>query len=609
MCGIIGVVSQTNVVPTLIQSLERLEYRGYDSSGVATVNNGILDRRRATGKLRELSNLLKKDPLEGKIGIGHTRWATHGSPTHFNAHPHHAYNVSLVHNGIIENFSKLRDELGARGSEFSSETDSEVIAQLLAYHLSINSNYRQALRKTLDRLEGAFALCIIFDGEENLMAFARQGSPLAIGYGENSMFIGSDAYSLANLTNNISYLQEGDWGLIKGRKVDIFDSLGTSVDRPIEKIVIETQAISKGQYPHFMLKEIHEQPTVVCHSLSQYLVKKNEKVEIDLPKGLPCFSNYDRIIMVACGTAFYACFISKYLFEKFLKVPVEVDIASELRYRNPPTTGRELAILVSQSGETADTLASLRFLKGKVKTTLAVVNVIESSIARESDFILPIRAGIEIGVASTKAFSCQLVVLAILAIKFSSDRKSLSGKKIRDSIKSLLSLPSYLTKALQKEQVLKEVSSELAKANDILFLGRGALFPLALEGALKLKEVSYIHAEGYAGGELKHGPIALVDEKIPIICFCPSNDLLSKTISNIEEVIARGGKVILITDKKGSESAPKGIWKTVCLPSVSPILTPALYAIPAQLLAYYTALKKGTDIDQPRNLAKSVTVE
>ena len=609
MCGIIGVVSQNDVVPTLLEALKRLEYRGYDSSGIATIDEGVLTRRRAIGKLEELSKLIEREPIVGNIGIGHTRWATHGAPTQENAHPHNVENVSIVHNGIVENFSQLRSELETGGSRFYSETDTEVIAHLVVDALKSGLSYEEALKHTLSKLEGAFALCFLFEGEEDLMAFARKGSPLVIGYDKNKFFVGSDAYTVATMTKKITYLKEGDWGIIKSNHVSIFNYDGEKVDRPIDVLELNEDYVGKDGFSHFMLKEIHEQPTVVGQSLKEYFKEKMENFDIDLPNGLLQEPTPARIIMVGCGTAYYACAIAKYWIEKLAKLSVEVDVASEFRYRDSPVSRTDLVIFVSQSGETADTLASLRSVKGKAWRIVSIVNVMESSIARESEFVMPIRAGIEIGVASTKAFTCQLTVLGVFCLKLAKTLGAINKSEERKHGEFLLNMPRLIGDVLKKEDEIKKIAKVLTKAKDVLYMGRGPLFPLAMEGALKLKEVSYIHAEGYASGELKHGPIALIDKKIPIICFCPSDDLYSKNISNIQEVMARGGRILLITDNQGEKNAPDQVWKKIIMPDLDSIFLPILYAIPAQLLAYYTAVQKGTDVDQPRNLAKSVTVE
>ncbi|SFB75313.1 glutamine--fructose-6-phosphate transaminase (isomerizing) [Tropicimonas isoalkanivorans] len=605
MCGIVGVLGRHEAAPLLVEALKRLEYRGYDSAGIATVDDGKLDRRRAVGKLVNLSDLLVHDPLPGKSGIGHTRWATHGAPNVANAHPHRAGPVAVVHNGIIENFRELRAELAAAGLPFETETDTETIALLVQHMLGKGMSPRDAAAAAIARLEGAFALALLFDGEDDLMIVARRGSPLAIGYGDGEVYVGSDAMALAPMTNMITYLEEGDWACLSRRSVEIRDQAGHLVDRPIQTVSIDLTQVEKGGHRHFMAKEIAEQPTVLGDALAHYL--RDDTISLPEP-GLD-FSEFDRIVMVACGTANYACVVAKYWFERLSGLSVEVDIASEFRYREPPIPPRTLALFVSQSGETADTLAALRYCEGKAARIVSVVNVTESSIARESDLVLPIRAGAEIGVASTKAFTCQLTVLFLLALKGAHDRGRLDGEEMDAYLSALRHMPGLMNSALARSGDIGRVAKAVAEARDVLFLGRGAMFPLAMEGALKLKEISYIHAEGYASGELKHGPIALVDKSVPVIVMAPSDHLFDKTVSNMQEVMARGGKVLLITDTKGAKLAGDGCWKTLTLPEVEPMLAPILYALPAQLLAYHAAVAKGTDVDQPRNLAKSVTVE
>jgi glucosamine--fructose-6-phosphate aminotransferase (isomerizing) len=589
-----------------VEALKRLEYRGYDSAGIATVAEGRLERRRAVGKLVNLSDLLVHEPLRGKAGIGHTRWATHGAPSVTNAHPHQAGPVAVVHNGIIENFRDLREELRGHGMSFVTETDTETVALLTQHHLDQGLAPADAAKKTLARLEGAFALAFLFDGEEDLMVAARKGSPLAIGHGAGEMFVGSDAIALAPMTDRISYLEEGDIAVITRTSVEITDANGELANREVRTIQIDSTRIDKGGHKHFMAKEIAEQPGVIGQALTHYLDADDG---IILPgRGLD-FTRYDRITMVACGTAFYACLTAKYWFEKIARLPVEVDVASEFRYREPPISERTLAIFVSQSGETADTLAALRYCAGKAATIASVVNVAESSIARESDLALPIHAGVEVGVASTKAFTCQLTVLLLLALKAAGDRGAQEADALARQVSDLRSLPAIINSSLALNERMREAAQRLSVARDVLFLGRGQMYPLALEGALKLKEISYIHAEAYASGELKHGPIALIDDQVPVIVMAPRDGLFDKTVSNMQEVMARDGKVLLISDAKGLEEASEGTWATIEMPVVPDALAPILYAVPAQLLAYHTAVAKGTDVDQPRNLAKSVTVE
>ncbi len=604
MCGIVGVLGNHEVAPLLVESLKRLEYRGYDSAGIATVNHGKLDRRRAVGKLVNLSDLLVHDPLAGKAGIGHTRWATHGAATTSNAHPHRSGPVAVVHNGIIENFRDLRAELAAAGLAFESETDTETVALLTRLYMDRGATPIEAARQTLKRLHGAFALCFLFDGEDDLLIAARKGSPLAIGHGDGEMFVGSDAIALAPMTDRITYLEEGDWAIITRNGAQIYDDQDRLANRAETRIQVDSTRIEKAGYKHFMAKEIAEQPVVIADALRRYV----QGAGLTLPDAVD-FTGVDRITMVACGTASYACHVAKYWFEQIAGLPCDIDIASEFRYREPPLSNKSWALFVSQSGETADTLAALRYTRDKVAKIVAVVNVPTSSIARESDLALPIMAGIEVGVASTKAFSCQLVTLAVLALKAAVDRGRLDAAGLAQHIADLAALPGLMNHALALSAAISDIAENLAEAQDVLFLGRGAMFPLALEGALKLKEISYIHAEGYASGELKHGPIALIDNRVPVIVLAPRDHLFEKTVSNMQEVMARNGKVLLISDAQGVAEAGMDCWRTLTMPSVSDAFAPILYAIPAQLLAYHTAIAKGTDVDQPRNLAKSVTVE
>jgi glutamine---fructose-6-phosphate transaminase (isomerizing) len=606
MCGIVGVLGDHEAAPLLVEALKRLEYRGYDSAGIATVNHGQLDRRRAVGKLVNLSDLLVHEPLAGKSGIGHTRWATHGAASVRNAHPHRAGGVAVVHNGIIENFRDLRSFLAEHGIGYETDTDTETVALLAQYYIHQGLSPRDAAEQTIARLTGAYALCFLFDGHEDLLIAARKGSPLAIGHGEGEMFVGSDAIALAHMTDRITYLDEGDWAVITRNSVEIRDAGGRIANRQMRVIRIDTTRIDKGGYKHFMAKEIAEQPTVLNGALNYYITTEGA---IRLPKPGIDFTRIDRLTMVACGTASYACLVAKYWFEQLAGIPVDVDVASEFRYREPPISRGTTALFVSQSGETADTLAALRYCTGRADRILSVVNVAESSIARESDLALPILAGTEIGVASTKAFTCQLITLAILAIEAAHQRGRIDDAQLETHVANLRALPGLLNLALGIEGQTRALAAKLAEARDILFLGRGRMFPLALEGALKLKEISYIHAEAYASGELKHGPIALVDKVVPVIVMAPHDELFEKTVSNMQEVMARGGKVLLISDSKGTTEAGEGVWETLTMPPVDPFLAPILYAVPAQLLAYHTAVAKGTDVDQPRNLAKSVTVE
>ena len=607
MCGIVGILGNHEASPILVDALKRLEYRGYDSSGIATINDGVLERRREIGKLVNLADKLVHQPLKGKIGIGHTRWATHGSPTLANAHPQKTGKVAVVHNGIIENFKKLRDELISNGANFQSETDTETITQLCMSFIDGGDDPKIAAKKTLARLEGAYALCFLFHGYDNLLIAARKGSPLAIGHGNGEMFVGSDAIALAPMTNQVTYLEEGDWAVITRESLEIRDTNGTKIKRSKQTLDLNTQNVAKGNHKHFMAKEIAEQPSVLADAIQHNLNTSRDKLEIsDLELD---FKNINRITLVACGTAFLACNVAKYWFEKIARISIDLDVASEFRYREPPVEKNNLAIFVSQSGETADTLAALRYCNKNKMKTLGIVNVDESTIAREASMSMQIHAGPEIGVASTKAFSCQLSILYFLVIKAAKEKGIIDNNHEAELVKSILQLPSIIVDALSLESEIKLAAQELSKASNAIFLGRGAMYPLALEGALKLKEISYIHAEGYASGELKHGPIALVDENMPVIVLAPKDELFDKTVSNMHEVMARGGKVLLITDTECASEAQEGTWKTIIMPKIANDLAPILYSIPAQLLAYHTAVSKGTDVDQPRNLAKSVTVE
>ena len=607
MCGIVGILGNHEASPILLDALKRLEYRGYDSSGIATINDGVLERRREIGKLVNLADKLVHKPLKGKIGIGHTRWATHGSPTVANAHPQKTGKVAVVHNGIIENFKKLRDELISDGAVFQSETDTETVAQLCMSFINNGDNPAIAAKKTLDRLEGAYALCFLFHDNDNLLIAARKGSPLAIGHGNGEMFVGSDAIALAPMTNQVTYLEEGDLALITRESLEIFDIDGRAIERNRQTLDLNAQNVAKGNYKHFMAKEIAEQPSVLADAIQQNLNSTRNKLEIS---NLELdFSSINRITLVACGTAFLACNVAKYWFEKIARIAIDLDVASEFRYREPPVEKNNLAIVVSQSGETADTLAALRYCNKNKMKTLGIVNVDESTISREASLAMQIHAGPEIGVASTKAFTCQLTTLYFLAIKAAKDKGNINSKQEAKLIKSILQLPSMIVDALSLEAEIKQTAQDLSKASNAIFLGRGAMYPLASEGALKLKEISYIHAEGYASGELKHGPIALVDENMPVVVLAPRDELFEKTVSNMHEVMARGGKVLLITDAEGADEAQDGTWKTIIMPKIPNDLAPILYSIPIQLLAYHTAVYKGTDVDQPRNLAKSVTVE
>jgi glucosamine--fructose-6-phosphate aminotransferase (isomerizing) len=608
MCGIVGILGRGPVADQLVDSLKRLEYRGYDSAGVATLEGAHLDRRRAEGKLKNLESRLRLSPLQGHVGIGHTRWATHGKPTETNAHPHAADGVAVVHNGIIENFRELRAELEAQGVTFASETDTEVVAHLVNSYLAKGFKPADAVKETLPQLRGAFALAFLFQGENDLMIGARKGSPLAVGYGDGEMYLGSDAIALAPLTDDISYLEDGDWVVLTRDSAMVFDQSNAQVSRDVIKSGASTFMVDKANYRHFMAKEIHEQPEVVGHTLARYVNMATEQVV--LPARLPFdFSTVQRVSITACGTASYAGFVAKYWFERLARLPVELDVASEFRYREAPLRKGDLAIFISQSGETADTLAALRYAKSQGLHTISVVNVTTSTIARESETVLPTLAGPEIGVASTKAFTCQLMALAALAIAAGKARGELSAEDETKLVHGLVEVPRLMTAALALEPQIERLARDIAKSQDVLYLGRGTSYPLALEGALKLKEISYIHAEGYAAGELKHGPIALIDEKMPVVVIAPYDRVFDKTVSNMQEVAARGGRIILMTDAQGAREATVESLVTIVLPDMPATVTPMVYAIPVQLLAYHTAVVMGTDVDQPRNLAKSVTVE
>ena len=608
MCGIIGIIGGEPVAPLLIDALKRLEYRGYDFAGVATLEHGALVRRRAQGKLKNLEQKLAREPLSGSIGIGHTRWATHGRPNETNAHPHATERLAVVHNGIIENFAELRRELEGKGAKFSTETDTEVVAHLVNEELKRGLSPLQAVTAALPRLRGAFALAFLFAGEENLLIGARKGSPLAIGFGDNMMFVGSDAIALAPFTEMVSYLEDGDCVVISRAGAEVRDFSGRLVERPVLKSQASVLLLDKGNHRHFMAKEIYEQPEVVGHTLAHYLDMVAERVE--LPMTLPFdFRALTRVSLAACGTAYYAGMVAKYWFERFARLPVDVDIASEFRYRDSPLERGSLSIFVSQSGETADTLASLRDAKARGQHVLSVVNVPTSTIARESDIVMPTLAGPEIGVASTKAFTCQLAALACLAIAAGRARGVLEEADEKRLVRALIEIPRHLTEALALEPQIEQLARDLAKSRDVLYLGRGTSYPIALEGALKLKEISYIHAEGYAAGELKHGPIALIDETMPVVVIAPHDRVFDKTVSNMQEVAARGGRLILVTDPEGAAAAAGQSAVTLTMPAMPATVGPLVYAVPVQLIAYHTAVILGTDVDQPRNLAKSVTVE
>ena len=608
MCGIVGILGRAPVAEQLVDSLKRLEYRGYDSAGVATLEGGHLERRRAEGKLKNLETRLRAEPLAGHSGIGHTRWATHGKPTESNAHPHATENVAVVHNGIIENFRELRRELEKQGAKFASETDTEVVAHLVNSYLLQGVSPQDAVKASLPRLRGAFALAFLFRGHNDLMIGARKGSPLAVGHGDGEMYLGSDAIALAPFTDTISYLEDGDWVVLSREVGVIYDEQGAVANREVLKSGASSFLVDKANYRHFMAKEIHEQPEVVGHTLARYVDMATERVAI--PVKLPFdFRDIQRISIVACGTASYAGFVAKYWFERFGRLPVELDVASEFRYREAPLRKGDLAIFISQSGETADTLAALRYAKSQGVHTLAVVNVPTSTIARETDTMLQTLAGPEIGVASTKAFTCQLMVLAAIAVAAGKARGELSDADEAKLVHGLVEIPRLMAAALIAEPQIEKLARDIAKSKDVLYLGRGTSYPLALEGALKLKEISYIHAEGYAAGELKHGPIALIDENMPVVVIAPFDRVFEKTVSNMQEVAARGGNIILMTDAKGAAEATIESLVTIIMPDMAATFTPMVYAIPVQLLAYHTAVVMGTDVDQPRNLAKSVTVE
>jgi glucosamine--fructose-6-phosphate aminotransferase (isomerizing) len=608
MCGIVGILGRGPVAVQLVDSLKRLEYRGYDSAGVATLEGDHLERRRAEGKLRNLEVRLQASPLSGHTGIGHTRWATHGKPTENNAHPHATARVAVVHNGIIENFRELREELQKKGAVFTTETDTEIVLHLVDGYLARGFKPADAVKEALSQLRGAFALGFIFAGEDDLLIGARNGPPLAIGHGDGEMYLGSDAIALGPFTDTISYLEDGDWVVLTRNGATIYDKSNAAVHRDAIKHSAATSLVDKANYRHFMAKEIHEQPEVVGHTLARYVDMATERVA--LPAKLPFdFNDIQRISITACGTASYAGYVAKYWFERLSRLPVELDVASEFRYREAPLRKGDLGIFISQSGETADTLAALRYAKEQGLHTLSVVNVPTSTIARESETVLPTLAGPEIGVASTKAFTCQLMVLAAIAVAAGKARGELSDADEAKLVHGLVEIPRLMAAALATEPQIEKLARDIAKSKDVLYLGRGTSYPLALEGALKLKEISYIHAEGYAAGELKHGPIALIDENMPVVVIAPYDRVFEKTVSNMQEVAARGGRIILMTDAKGAAEATVESLVTIVMPDMAATFTPMVYAIPVQLLAYHTAVIMGTDVDQPRNLAKSVTVE
>ncbi len=607
MCGIIGIISGRDVAPLLIDGLKRLEYRGYDSAGVATLVNGHVERRRTEGKLVNLQTALDGDPLSGTIGIGHTRWATHGSPNTVNAHPHADDKVVLVHNGIIENFQDLRRDLAKKGHKFETDTDTEAVVHLISHHLRQGKTPQDAVAEALGQLEGAFALAILFAGHNNLMIGARRGSPLAVGFGDGEMYLGSDALALAPLTQRICYLEEGDWVEISPTEAIVHDESGRVVEREVKQTAVSGAMIGKGNYPHFMLKEIYEQPAAMGDTLHAMLNPWNQVIKLpEIPFDL---TRVTKATIIACGTSYHAGLVAKYWFEQIAKIPVEVDIASEFRYRGAAMPEGGMALFISQSGETADTLAAQRYARDQGQHIVDVVNVPESSMAREADLVLTTHAGPEIGVASTKAFTTQLTVLASLAIGAAAARGAIDRAREAELCRALTEVPSRANDVLTHDEKIAELAHEVMEARDVLYLGRGTGYPIALEGALKLKEISYIHAEGYAAGEMKHGPIALIDEHVPVIVIAPSDELFDKTASNMQEVIARGGRVIFLSDGPGIARLGDMAAATIELPEVDPFVAPILYTIPVQLLAYHVAVLKGTDVDQPRNLAKSVTVE
>lgn len=611
MCGIIGILGEKDVAPLLVEGLSRLEYRGYDSAGIATLSDhSVIDRRRAQGKLANLKDKLAAEPLAGKVGIGHTRWATHGAPTEDNAHPHATDKVAVVHNGIIENYAALKEELQELQCRFETDTDTEVVAHLVTHYLKQGMSPAEAVNKALDRLEGAFSLAMIFAGEDNLLIGTRQGTPLAIGYGDGEMYVASDSYALAPLTRKICFLEDGDRVHVTRQGATIYSNDNKIVERDIRVTAQSGAMAGKGGFRHFMRKEIHEQPAVIGDTLNSFINPANGAVSIP-DEVLEALSKAPRVTLVACGTAFYACMVAKYWFEQVARVPCEIDIASEFRYREPPMPAGGVALFVSQSGETLDTLEALRYCKREGQKVLSIVNTIESTIERESDFVLHTLAGPEIGVASTKAFTTQLTTLACIVLALARKNGTISAKEEAAMSEALRHMPGLIRNIIGKsEKVIAEIARDIFEAKDMLYIGRGALYPLALEGALKLKEVSYIHAEGYAAGELKHGPIALIDENMPLVALTPGNDMLfEKVASNIQENVARGAQVLLISDEKGYKKLAGHVKWHVVLEEVHPFVAPVVYAVPVQILAYYVAVAKGTDVDQPRNLAKAVTVE
>lgn len=608
MCGIVGIIGKKDAAPLLIDGLKRLEYRGYDSAGVATLYNGVIDRRRSEGKVADLEKLNQANPLAGTLGIGHTRWATHGLPNTTNAHPHATDKVAVVHNGIIENYKELKEELESYQMRFETETDTEVVAHLVTHYMNQGDEPKVAADKAFERLQGAYSLALIFSGHDNLMIGARQGTPLAVGYGDGEMFLASDSYALAPLTNKICFLEDGDRVVVNNAGAKIYTATNDNVDRPIRVTAQSGAVMGKGEYPHFMLKEIYEQPAVIGDTLNAYINPTNGKVS--LPPEVLALANTSRLTIIACGTAYYAGLVAKYWFEQIARLPVEIDVASEFRYREAPMPKDGVALFISQSGETLDTLEALRYSKSQGQKILSILNTIESTIERESDHVLHTLAGPEIGVASTKAFTTQLSTLACLAIAWAVERGTIDGAKEAELSEALRHIPALASTILNHDGAIQDIAKDISKARDVLYLGRGNLFPLAMEGALKLKEISYIHAEGYAAGEMKHGPIALIDDQVPVVVLAPQNDpLFEKTASNVQETVARSGRVFLISDAKGVKSLKDNSVWSVELEDVHPFIAPIVYAIPVQLLAYHAAVAKGTDVDQPRNLAKSVTVE
>lgn len=607
MCGICGVVGLRHATPIVFEGLRRLEYRGYDSAGIATLVEGRVERRRAAGKLDNLGTLLDKEPLAGTTGIGHTRWATHGAPTTCNAHPHGTERVAIVHNGIIENFEELRRELEAAGQVFGTETDSETIAQLVDYHLVQGLAPKDAALAALRRLEGAYAIAMIFAGHEGLMIGACHSAPLAVGYGDSEMFLGSDSLALAPLTRRITYMEDGDCVVITPQGAAFMTFDGTAVQRKEQTTALAAGTIGKDGYRHFMEKELHEHPLVIGQTLQRMVDPASRRVVLpDLPFDL---ATVPRAVITACGSAFYAGMVGRYWLESIAQLPVDIDVASEMRYRNPPLTAGSLGLLISQSGETADTLAALRSLRQKAVHILSVLNVEHSTMARESDVVLGTVAGPEISVASTKAFTAQLTVLACLSIATARARGTLDALAEEELVAALLDLPSRAADVFAQGDAIRRMAAIVAEARDVLYLGRGSMFPVAMEGALKLKEISYIHAEAYAAGEMKHGPISLIDRTVPIVASAPYTPLFDKTLSNLQEAKARGGRLLVFTDTKGAERVSAIAEDMVVLPHVHEFAAPILQTIPVQMLAYEVAVLKGTDVDQPRNLAKSVTVE